>query len=321
MTAKKSRTHNNSIEAGKPTKNNKPPVRWETDAPDKNPAHSSDSLLVGWLTIPGNYSRYKGAKTKMGEGKTKKSICEYIVANVFEPQGIFHRNDVDVNTRINLYEDKFKKAHKWLHDTGNGTDKPTKNSPGDDYVTANWPTYKTESVEFQSDMKEKIKVYVITNIFKYYYDLLPIFKDRASLVPPAPMSNNDDIRPIDFLFPRPVLSPEERNEEGEQHPQSGMETLSSASPMTSGKRLLSIAADDKNENKGKKARGGVEAVLAAAIEKQQRIGIEKNALLREQFEFQMSLEKKKLQIETWRQMALDGFITKQEMIDKINELL
>ena len=74
--ANRQKTADVASQAG--AKASKTPVKWDSDSADGDPAKSSDSLLVSWLFVHGNYSKYRGAKTQFGEAKKKKDICEDI---------------------------------------------------------------------------------------------------------------------------------------------------------------------------------------------------------------------------------------------------
>jgi hypothetical protein len=129
-----------------------PPILyWHNDGKDgPEDPHTSERILIDWMTTPGNYSRYRG---KNNAGKTKLQIAQELI-DLFVLHGVrAKRNAKQVLSKITMLEDKFKTVHDWTQATGAGME----GTGGyEDYIKSRCP---------------------------FYYDLLPIMQDRASAKP------------------------------------------------------------------------------------------------------------------------------------------
>jgi hypothetical protein len=70
----------------------------------------SSNFMLDWLTTEGNYDKYRGGAS--ADGKTKDSLCGEIVS-IMKSEGIGHRKNGDIRTKINELERKFKEASEW----------------------------------------------------------------------------------------------------------------------------------------------------------------------------------------------------------------
>jgi hypothetical protein len=124
---------------------------WHNDGKDgPDDSHTSERILIDWMTTPGNYSRYRG---KNNGGKTKLQIAQEVL-DLFLLHGVrAKRNAKQVISKITQLEDKFKTVHDWTQATGAGME----GTGGyEDYIKSRCP---------------------------FYYDLIPIMQDRASAKP------------------------------------------------------------------------------------------------------------------------------------------
>lgn len=91
---------------------------WHNDSASKH-SRSSLDVLLGWLTTPGNYSRWAarsaGPSTK-SSGEGRLSLCKEVNA-LLQREGITHRKDMDVYAKIVVIEKSFHAAKKWLEET------------------------------------------------------------------------------------------------------------------------------------------------------------------------------------------------------------
>jgi hypothetical protein len=122
-------------------------IIWEKDGKNgPSDPNNSANVLLQWLTTEGNFARFRGNK----EGKKKFQICDEIVLLLQENEVKVSRNAKMVLDKIQSMETKFKAAHDWAGDTGQGVD-----------VT---------EADFEAAVKKRCK---------YYYDLLPVMGDRS----------------------------------------------------------------------------------------------------------------------------------------------
>ena len=94
-------------------------TRWDADGPngpDTEP--NSMSLLLGWWTTEGNYSKYRGGKDQTG--KTKEAYWQ-MLSQLIKDKGILvERSAVSVGSKIIRMEAMYKEASDWLSQTGQG---------------------------------------------------------------------------------------------------------------------------------------------------------------------------------------------------------
>jgi hypothetical protein len=132
---------------------------WRTDSAkgEDDISGSSEGILLHWLLAEGNYVRYRGHKN----GGTSKAKFHKELAETMNAKKVkVLRTAEQVCNKIHMLEQKFKAAHKWTQETGQG-------------VTDN----------------DKFEKYV-RGICHVYYELLPIMQDRA--MSQALATNEDD---------------------------------------------------------------------------------------------------------------------------------
>jgi hypothetical protein len=129
-------------------------VLWEADGPlGPNDPNTSAKILLDWMTENGgaNYRHYRG--NDCGEKKIK--ICKEI-ADKINAAGICNgriRTDRQVQEKIRYIDKAFKKAHDFAHtETGAGLR--------------------------ESDPETKYRDALLKKCI-YYFDLLPVYEDRA----------------------------------------------------------------------------------------------------------------------------------------------
>jgi hypothetical protein len=135
---------------------------WKNDGADgPNDPQTSERILLDWLLVPGNYSlKWKGKDNK-GENKTK--VAKKIAALMNDANVKVARDEKQVQNKIKYLEKAFKKANDWTTTvTGAGLQENDKGSFDDSLL----------------------------RMCPYYFDLLPIFGDRASAKPKATSNDN-----------------------------------------------------------------------------------------------------------------------------------
>ncbi|KAH9446003.1 hypothetical protein KEM48_004600 [Puccinia striiformis f. sp. tritici PST-130] len=96
----------------------KKPISWENDGVDKDGVvgFSSMQILLDWLTTEGNFERWRG---DIQGGLTKEVLAGEIIT-IYAENGIHHRNNKDVRSKIQELQDSYSKACDWLRNTGEG---------------------------------------------------------------------------------------------------------------------------------------------------------------------------------------------------------
>lgn len=89
---------------------------WTDDA-SADGKQSSLDVVLGRLTTERNYDAYRGGAHQ--SGKTKEVLCDDVVAEL-KAQGITHRSNSDVRTKLNELEHSYRRACDWLAQTGQG---------------------------------------------------------------------------------------------------------------------------------------------------------------------------------------------------------
>jgi len=74
-------------------------------------------ILIDWLCVPGNFTRYKG-DNKLG--KTKVGICEEISKKIIAAECRKERTPSAIKAKISEVCDKYRKASDWAIQTGQG---------------------------------------------------------------------------------------------------------------------------------------------------------------------------------------------------------
>ena len=131
-------------------------MSWETDSPDGTFEKSSTAWLLEWVRTPGNYSSYRGNKFGRSKSQIQKEIAEKINAAGAAMGLDRQRDERQVDNKIRYIERKFKEVYEWVNNTGQG-------------VLAD-----QGAESFEEIVKKKCN---------WYYDLLPIMRDRAATHP------------------------------------------------------------------------------------------------------------------------------------------
>jgi hypothetical protein len=127
-----------------------------------NDPNTSERILLNWLLAEGNYQQYRG---KDNNGKTKLDFAKQIKILIDAAEVRATRTPDTIKAKIDHWEKKYYEAHMFVHsETGAGI--LVRNPAG-----------------FPGEVKKR---------FLYYYELLPIFGDRAKNNPPLTTANMDD---------------------------------------------------------------------------------------------------------------------------------
>ncbi|KAG1687990.1 hypothetical protein DVH05_004509 [Phytophthora capsici] len=93
-------------------------VLWDSDSATRD-GKTSISILLEWLSAPGNYERWRGgSKPQKGETRealTREALCSEI-KNVMRLHGINHRENANIRTQISELERSFDAARNWLRE-------------------------------------------------------------------------------------------------------------------------------------------------------------------------------------------------------------
>ncbi|OAV88932.1 hypothetical protein PTTG_28862 [Puccinia triticina 1-1 BBBD Race 1] len=147
-----------------PTTKKRPPISWEKDTVD---GFSSIRILLDWLREDGNYVRWQGNKKK---GLNKEALASEVVA-IMKERGIDHRNNKDIQTKIQELQENYCKASNWLNNTGSGVlDEDIAN--GTNNVRA-----------------------AVLKISKYHYELDEVMGDRTCTKPEALVDSTKGLVP------------------------------------------------------------------------------------------------------------------------------
>jgi len=104
-------THLNTTNAAKKVR--KTHIRWDNDGVNEGP--SSLDVLLDWLTSGTNYARWRGD----GDGVTKEVLCSEIQAKLNDVH-IFHRQNMDIRSKITDLQTSYNRARDWMENTGAG---------------------------------------------------------------------------------------------------------------------------------------------------------------------------------------------------------
>jgi hypothetical protein len=96
-------------------------VMWHNDGPTSSV--SSLSCLIDWLTTGNNYNRFRGGKGQTGASKLV--VAGEVVRLITESGIPTVRTAKDVQTKIGVLEDAYRKASDWLSATGQGVQDET----------------------------------------------------------------------------------------------------------------------------------------------------------------------------------------------------
>lgn len=128
---------------------------WDTDTPTREYPNSSEAMLVDWLVVHGNYSKWKGNNNGISKREIQKEIANKLNKKGLEMGIQRERTSDQIGSKIAWCESKFRETKQWIENTGQGI----REEMGD------------ESFE-QKIEKER---------FRHYYTLLPIMSERACM--------------------------------------------------------------------------------------------------------------------------------------------
>ena len=127
--------------------------RWHNDGTTMSKGKSSMEVLLDWLSVEGNYDRFKGGGPNNNRGETKRSVCSEISCQIKKSGISVTRKWEDVWSKILYLERSYKEAKDARTSTGYGS-------------------------KDGSSLKKTMKKDFI------YYDILsPIFENRPSVTP------------------------------------------------------------------------------------------------------------------------------------------
>jgi len=133
-------------------------VNWTNDSPEgrSSPTGTSMHLLIKWLLVPGNYSKWRGDKDHQGR-KKKETAAE--IANFINDGGVMEkRTTAQVQAQMARLETNMRAAYDFsCTETGAGL-------------------LESDKVSFDEAVRKKCS---------YYFDLRDIMCDRASVKPKA----------------------------------------------------------------------------------------------------------------------------------------
>lgn len=89
-------------------------ILWDSDAATRG-GKTSISVLLDWLTVPLNYTRWRAGKSQFGE--TREALCSEIKAEM-RRNGIVHRENANIRTQISELERSYDAAVAWLMQSG-----------------------------------------------------------------------------------------------------------------------------------------------------------------------------------------------------------
>ncbi|KAJ3194920.1 hypothetical protein HDU67_004555, partial [Dinochytrium kinnereticum] len=137
-------------------------VYWDKDEATPG-GKSSLSIVVDWFTNFTNFQRWKGAAAN---GISKETLCGEVIG-IMRANGILHRKNQDIRTKIQELVDSHRKAEDWRKNTGEGIIER----------------------RGEEESKNEIQAYILS--ICPFYDLLhPLLKDNPSTRPLA--TNEDD---------------------------------------------------------------------------------------------------------------------------------
>lgn len=89
-------------------------ILWDSDAATRG-GKTSIAVLLDWLTVPRNYTRWRAGKSQFGE--TRETLCSEIKAEM-RRNGIVHRENANIRTQISELERSYDAAVAWLVQSG-----------------------------------------------------------------------------------------------------------------------------------------------------------------------------------------------------------
>ena len=188
---------------------------WKNDGKPDTPHLTSIKLLLDWWLEHPKYEIFCG---KHNDGVKKITVCKGLAKDMRELTTSTQRTGENVQSKIAHMESDFRKTHEWsTGETGAGI------------------------LEKDGELTWKD---ALTNMFEYYFDLLPIMGDRASSQPKFTNSNPADLDA-------------DPDEEASFHPCDNAETESVAGSDSGSVVVVAAAAADKPANKKTRNRGGI----------------------------------------------------------------
>ena len=128
---------------------------WDTDTPTREYTNSSEAMLIDWLLVHGNYSKWKGNNSGISKREIQKDIADVINKKGMEMGIQRERTPDQIGAKIAWCETKFRETKQWIENTGQGI----REEMGEE--------------SFQQKVEKER--------FRHYFALLPIMSDRACM--------------------------------------------------------------------------------------------------------------------------------------------
>ncbi|KAI0997127.1 hypothetical protein K3495_g11061 [Podosphaera aphanis] len=284
-------TSNQPSQPSPNTKARKPPKRWDQDGVNGGP--NSIDLLIDWITTSPNYARWKGN----GSGETKEALCSEVV-RCLQKNGIFHRKNQDIRSKICEFQTSYNDARDWSENIG----KEIRQSGLEDA---------------EKKFKEALK-----KICKHWDQLHPIFSDHAASQPVLVADSLGDV--------------DGSSEKGEGNAPDSEETDLYLDQETGKRRALSrIVGEEPPNKKGKTSIAKAPTTLKpVSFEIQKEIQKEimneilesnertRKAELEQKHRIQfaaLAIEKNKVKLETMRLYHTMGY-SKEDIFELVKEM-
>jgi len=140
-------------------------VAWDTDTPNGDFEGSSEAILLDWLKVHGNYSRWRGNREGISKQRIQQELADTINLDGISKGVPRNRTEKQVGAKIQQIERKYRETLSWKNHTGQGI----KEDQGLDEVSFNCLVMKR---------------------WRHFFDLQPIFQDRSCM---GPIFNSDDL--------------------------------------------------------------------------------------------------------------------------------
>ena len=93
---------------------------WDTDTPTREYTNSSEAMLIDWLLVHGNYSKWKGNDSGISKRDIQKDIAD-IINKKGNEMGIQRGRTTDqVGAKIAWIASKFHETKQWIENTEQG---------------------------------------------------------------------------------------------------------------------------------------------------------------------------------------------------------
>ncbi|KAI7959867.1 hypothetical protein MJO29_004935 [Puccinia striiformis f. sp. tritici] len=232
----------------------KKPISWEKDGVDKDGVvgFSSMQILLDWLTTEGNFERWRG---DIQGGLTKEALAAEIIT-IYAENGIHHRNNKDVRSKIQELQDSYSKACDWLRNTGEGIcDEDIANG------THNIRDGILKRCKYYDHLDEVMGSRAFTNPQDTVDSTLPGVPD---LFNPPPSSNEDDDLPDPTQTQEPRVQPAPINHTSDVSPLSNVADVAHSLLPAADSALAAKGTPKSNGKPGK--RSGMPSALEKAIQ-------------------------------------------------------